>query len=70
MNNENGVEITREVFEGLEFIRRSGVTNMLDRPTVLELAREWGFDETAQWLEEADRKTYADLIFNGPNVID
>lgn len=69
-NPENGVEISREVFEGLEFIRQSGATNMLDRPVVLELAREWGFDATADWIEEVGSRTYAELIFSGPIVID
>ena len=67
---QNGVEISKEVFDGLEFIRQSGMTNMLDRPTVLQLAREWEFDATADWIESADRKTYAELIFKGPIVID
>lgn len=67
---QNGVEISKEVFEGLEFIRQSGMTNMLDRPTVLQLAREWEFDATADWIESADRKTYAELIFKGPIVVD
>ena len=44
---QNGVEITMEVFDGLEFIRQSGFSNMLNRPTVLQLAREWDFDATA-----------------------
>lgn len=70
MKSNNGVEVSREVFEGLEFIRRSGATNMLDRRTVLHLAKEWGFDATAQWIETAARSTYAGLIFNGPRVID
>lgn len=67
---QNGVEISKEVFDGLEFIRQSGMTNMLDRPTVLQLAREWEFDATADWIENADRKTYAELIFKGPIIID
>lgn len=67
---QNGVEISKEVFEGLEFIRQSGMTNMLDRPTVLQLAREWEFEATADWIESADRRTYAELIFKGPIVLD
>lgn len=69
-NPENGVEISKEVFDGLEFIRQSGFTNMLDRPTVLQLAREWEFDATADWIENSDRRTYAELIFKGPIIID
>lgn len=67
---QNGVEISREVFEGLEFIRQSGATNMLDRPTVLQLAREWEFYATADWIESVDRRTYGELIFKGPIVTD
>lgn len=67
---QNGVEITRAVLDGLEFIRQSGVTNMLDRPMVLQLAREWDFDATVDWIESVDRRTYGELIFKGPIIID
>ena len=67
---QRGVEVSKVVFEGLEFIRQSGATNMLDRPMVLEMAREFGFEETADWIENTDRRTYAELIFKGPIVID
>lgn len=64
------VQITKAVFDGLEFIRRSGATNMLDRPMVLNLAREWNFTETADWIEGVDTRTYGRLIFQGPEVIE
>lgn len=64
------VQITRAVFDGLEFIRRSGATNMLDRPMVLHLAREWNFTDTADWIERVDTRTYGRLIFQGPEVIE
>lgn len=64
------VQITKEAFEGLEFIRRSGATNMLDRPMVLNLAREWDLTETAAWIERVDTGTYGRLIFQGPEVIE
>lgn len=67
-NNEK-VQITKAVFDGLEFIRRSGATNMLDRPMVLHLAREWDFTDTADWIERADIATYGRLIFQGPDVV-
>jgi hypothetical protein len=66
----NRVQITKAVFDGLEFIRRSGATNMLDRPVVLHLAREWDFTETADWIESVDTGTYGRLIFQGPEVIE
>lgn len=64
------VQITKAVFDGLEFIRRSGATNMLDRPMVLNLAREWDFHETADWIESVDTGTYGRLIFQGPEVLE
>lgn len=69
-NPEIGVEFTKAVFECLEFIRQSGVTNMLDRPMVINLAREWEFNATANWIESVDTRTYGELIFKGPIVID
>lgn len=66
--NPNGVKVSQEVFDGLEFIRRSGATNMLDRPMVLRLAHEWDFQATAEWIEGNDLRTYGQLIFNGPIV--
>lgn len=69
-NPEIGVEVSRDVYEGLEFIRQSGATNMLDRPMVLQLAREWEFEATADWIESVDTRTYGELIFKGPIVID
>ena len=57
------IQITKAVYEGLEFIRKSGVTNMFDRPTVLGLAREWDFTETADRIESVDTGTYGRLIF-------
>lgn len=36
--------------DGLEVIRSSGVTNMLDLETVLQLAEEWELSETAEWI--------------------
>lgn len=65
----NRVQIAKSVYEGLEFIRRSGVTNMLDRPMVLKLAREWDLNDTADWIESVDTGTYGRLIFLGPDVI-
>jgi len=64
------VQISRAIFDGLEFVRQSGATNMLDRPMVLTLAREWGFSETADWIESVGTATYAELIFKGPEVIE
>ncbi len=63
------VQIPKSAYEGLEFIRRSGVTNMLDRSMVLNAARELEFHETADWIESVDSDTYGRLILRGPDVI-
>jgi hypothetical protein len=65
----NSVQIAKSVYEGLEFIRRSGVTNMLDRSMVVDLAREWDLNDTADWIERVDTGTYGRLILLGPDVI-
>jgi len=58
------VHIPAVVWEGLEAVRQSGLTNMLDRPRVIEIAELWGYDETAEWLRE-NRTRYAEGIFAG-----
>lgn len=59
----------KSVYEGLEFIRRSGVTNILDHSMVLDLAREWDLNDTAEWIESVDSGTYERLILLGPDII-
>ena len=63
------VQINKAVSDGLEHIRRSGETNMLDRPMVLALAREWDLNDTADWIESVDTGTYGRLILLGADVI-
>jgi hypothetical protein len=60
------VAVPQAVFEGIEAARRSGMFNMLDLPAIAGLARQLGFDETADWLSDRrNRKTYAEGIFRG-----
>jgi len=61
------VRVSREVFEGIEAVRDSGLTNMLDRPVVAEIAEEMGFEESARWVRE-HRDLYARAIFHGFEV--
>lgn len=68
--SHNRVPVTRVVYDGLETIRLSGATNMLDRPVVLRLAREWNLPETAEWIERVDTGTYGRLILIGPEIIE
>jgi hypothetical protein len=36
---------------------------------VLNLAREWDLNDTADWIESVDTGTYGRLILLGPDVI-
>lgn len=59
-----GVTVPAEVYEGLERVRRSGRTNMLDRPAVARLAFENEDYSAALWVEE-NREQYAEGVFVG-----
>ena len=58
------VRVPKPVLDGLEAVRQSGLTNMLDRPVVARLARELGFEDAALWVED-HRGEYAEGIFQG-----
>lgn len=58
------VRVPADVLEGLEAVRLSGKTNMLDAPKVIELAFEMEHYATALWVHE-NRKQYAEGIFRG-----
>lgn len=68
-DEEGPVRVTKEIFEGIEAVRRSGLTNMLDRPVVADLAESMGFDESARWVRE-NRSLYARAVFRGFEVED
>ncbi|MHB9106898.1 MAG: DUF5049 domain-containing protein [Armatimonadota bacterium] len=61
------VPVPKAVYDGLEAIRRSGLSNMLDRPRVIEIAELWGDDATAAWVR-THRAEYAQLIFRGVTI--
>lgn len=58
------VRIPIDALEGLEVVRLSGKTNMLDAPRVIELALEMGYDATAFWVYE-NKRLYSQGIFLG-----
>ncbi len=58
------VIVSQEVLDGLEAVRRSGASNMLDRPVVTLLAEQMGFTETAEWIR-ANPAEYARGVFRG-----
>ncbi len=60
------VQIPEKVLEGIEAVRKSGRTNMLDRPAVAAIALELGYVDAAFWLEDkANHTAYATGIFKG-----
>ena len=63
------VAVPREVFEGIEAVRLSGLTNMLDRPVVASMAEGMGYEQSARWIRE-NRDLYARAIFHGFEVIE
>jgi len=58
------VVVPAKVLAAIEAVRYSGATNVLDRPRVIEIARAFGADEAADWIE-AHRSEYAKGIFCG-----
>ena len=52
------------VFKGLEAVRLSGLTNMLDRPMVALLAGRLGYPDAARWIKDYPEK-YAEGVFRG-----
>ncbi len=62
------VPIPADVFVGLDAVRQSGLTNMLDYPRVIEIAELWGYAETADWLRD-HRREYARGVFHGFRVL-
>ncbi len=56
--------IPSEVFRGLEAVRLSGLTNMLDRPMVALLADRLGYPDAARWIKEHP-KLFAEGLFHG-----
>lgn len=58
------VAVPAKVLAAIEAVRDSGATNMLDHRAVIELARAFGCDEAADWIE-AHRSEYAEGIFRG-----
>ena len=65
-SDPNAVPIPQAVLDGITAVRDSGMFNMMDLPAVAGLARQLGFDEAADWLNDrSNRSTYADGIFRG-----
>ena len=58
------VTVSAAVWQVLEAVKDSGLTNMLDRPAVIKIAEFLGFVETARWIE-AHHGHYSAGVFRG-----
>ena len=58
------ITVPAAVWRGLEAVKDSGTTNMLDRPAVIKIAEFLGFHETARWIE-AHHGPYSEGLFKG-----
>jgi len=58
------VQVPDEVLKGIIAVRDSGLTNMLDRSVVVQLAAEMGYDATARWIKACPTE-YAQGVLQG-----
>jgi len=58
------IRVPADVLEGLEFVRDSGETNMLDRSAVEQIALRNGYSAAAAWVR-ANGRLYAEGVFRG-----
>lgn len=58
------ITVSAAVWRGLEAVKDSGTTNMLDQPAVIKIAEFLGFHETARWIE-GHQGPYAEGLFKG-----
>jgi hypothetical protein len=49
--DQEAVEVSQAVYDGLEAVRDTGLTNMLDYRTVMRLAGNLGYDDTVEWMQ-------------------
>lgn len=64
ITSDGPIMVPEAVLKGLEAVRKSGLTNMCDRPRVAEIAEMLGFGETAMWIKN-NRSDYANGLFRG-----
>lgn len=58
------IKVSKKVYEGLEFVRESGLTNMFDYHAVQHIAFDNNYYETVDWMEN-NKTEYAKGIFEG-----
>lgn len=61
------IKVNKDILRGIEAVRDSGITNMLDHPRVIELLETMGHDQAATWVAE-NKRAYCQGIFQGFEV--
>ncbi len=61
---EDPIRVPIAVLDGLETVRESGETNMLDMNAVQAEAARLGYPETVRWIEDHPHE-YEEGIFRG-----
>ena len=61
------VTVTQEVLDGINEVRDSGQTNMMDRQQVMVVADSLGFSDAVCWIDD-NPKDYRKGIFRGFKV--
>lgn len=69
MERTNPVKVPEAIWQGIEAVRLSGKTNMLNVPMLQKLAFEMEYFETVVWLED-HLNLYKRGIFAGFVVIE
>lgn len=60
------VKVPQAVYDGIEKVRVSGLTNMLDRREVARIARQWGYAQAYAWLTDHNNySVYSTAVFYG-----
>lgn len=59
-----------KLYAQIEAVRRSGLTNMLDKATVQRIAYECEFFALVNYIEEADSAGYMKLLQDGTDWFD
>ena len=52
-----------DIIKGIELVRKTGMTNMLDRENVIIILKELGYDNIANYLKE-NKKEYLKLLMS------
>jgi 6-phosphogluconate dehydrogenase (decarboxylating) len=61
--------VDKDIYDGLEFVRSSGLTNMFDWNEVRRLLKQFGYLVAYKWVTD-NKKEYSQGIFEGFEPVD